>query len=134
MKGQANTPTPLLGKRPLGTFALPPPWGGREVRSCVYSLSSVALTFAVPPAPTANVLSQTLKPDFSSLILWSPGASLSVEGVLPMYLSSTVMSAPSGVDFTSTEENVESTPFAGMAGAEDECVIVGSAAGLTSLA
>jgi hypothetical protein len=35
----------------------------------LYSLSNVALTFAVAPAPTANVLSQTLKPDFSSLIL-----------------------------------------------------------------
>src|SRR6267143_2528296 len=112
MKGQANTPAPLLGKRLLGTFALPPPWGGREVRSCVYSLSSVALTFAVPPAPTASVLSQDLKPDFSSLILWSPGESLSVEGVLPTYLSSIVISAPSGVDFTSTEENAGSAPFA----------------------
>src|SRR5216684_5338641 len=121
MKGQANTPTPLLGKRPLGTFALPPPWGGREVRSCVYSLSSVALTFAFPPAPTANVLSQTLKPDFSSLILWSPGASLSVEGVLPMYLSSTVMSAPSGVDFTSTEESAGSAAAPGPA---DGCATV----------
>src|SRR6266851_3577950 len=98
-----------------------------------YCLSSVALTFAFPPAPTANVLSQTLKPDFSSLILWSPGASLSVEGVLPMYLSSTVMSAPSGVDFTSTEESVESTPFADVAGAADGCAIAESAVGLTSL-
>src|SRR5713226_5267932 len=97
-----------------------------------YCLSSVALTFAFPPAPTANVLSQALKPDFSSLILWSPGASLSVEGVLPMYLSSTVMSAPSGVDFTSTEESVES-PVADVAGAADGCARVGSAAGLTSL-
>src|SRR5216684_1855115 len=130
MKGQANTPRQLLGKRPLGTFALPPPWGGREVRSCVYSLSSVALTFAFPPAPTANVLSQTLKPDFSSLILWSPGASLRVEGVLPMYLSSTVMSAPSGVDFTSTKETIESVPLTGPAGG---CAAVGSTAGLTSL-
>src|SRR5229473_157721 len=132
MKGQANTPRQLLGKRPLGTFALPPPWGGRKVRSCVYSLSSVALTFAVP-VPTANVLSQALKPDFSSLILWSPGASLSVEGVLPMYLSSTVMSAPSGVDFTSTEESVESMPFEDMTGAADGCPTAGSATGLLSL-
>src|SRR5258707_9381510 len=98
----------------------------------IYSLSRVALTFAVPPAPTANVLSQALKPDFSSLILWSPGASLSVDGVLPMYLLSTVMSAPSGMDFTSTEESVESTPFADMVGAADGCAIVGSAAGLAS--
>src|SRR6267143_3755077 len=130
MKGQANTPAPLLGKRLLGTFALPPPWGGREVRSCVYSLSSVALTFAVPPTPTANVLSQTLKPDFSSLILWSPGASFSVDGVLPTYLSSTVMSAPSGVDFTST---VGSAPLMGAPGPAGGCATVGSAADLTSL-
>src|SRR5258708_6119036 len=130
MKGQANRPTPLRGRRLLGTFALPPPCGGREVRSCVYSLSSVALTFAVPPAPTANVLSQTLKPDFSSLILWSPAASLSVEGVLPMYLSSTVMSAPSGVDFTSTVGSAPLTDAPGPAGC---CPTVGSAVGLTSL-
>src|SRR5260370_37387029 len=98
-----------------------------------YSLSSVALTFAVPPAPTANVLSQALKPDFSSLILWSPGASLSVEGVLPMYLSSTVMSAPSGVDFTSTEESMESTPLVATIGT-DAGGAPGSAAALTAFA
>src|SRR5713226_8014208 len=95
-----------------------------------YCLSSVALTFAFPPAPTANILSQALKPDFSSLILWSPGASFSVDGVLPMYLSSTVMSAPSGVDFTST---VGSAPLTGAPGPADCGPTVGSAAGLTSL-
>src|SRR5260370_21416479 len=95
-----------------------------------YSLSSVALTFAVPPAPTANVLSQTLKPDFSSLILWSPAASLSVEGVLPMYLSSTVMSAPSGVDFTST---VGAPPLTNAPGPAGCCPTVVSAGGLTSM-
>ena len=46
--------------------------------------SSVASTFAVAPAPTVMVLSQVLKPDFSSLILWSPAANRSDDGVLPM--------------------------------------------------
>jgi hypothetical protein len=47
-----------------------------------------------------------------------PGASLRVDGVLPIYLSSTVMSAPSGVDFTSTDET---------AGAGSVCVAAGEA-------
>ncbi len=76
-----------------------------------YSFSNVGLTVVVAPALTVKVLSQGLKPGFSSLILWSPAASLSVEGVLPMYFSSTVMSAASGVDFTSTEESTGSPPF-----------------------
>src|SRR5207302_4199000 len=53
--------------------------------------------FTVAPALTVIVLSQVLKPDFSSLILCSPAASLNDEAVLPMNFSSTVISAPSGV-------------------------------------
>src|SRR5712671_6574210 len=76
-----------------------------------YSFSSVASTVAVAPALTVMVLSQVLKPDFPSLILWSPTASRSDEGVLPMNFSSTVISAPSGVDLMSTVENAASNPF-----------------------
>src|SRR5258706_5233701 len=76
-----------------------------------YSFSSVASTLAVAAAPTVNVLSHVLKPDFPSLILWSPTASRIDEGVLPMNLSSTVISAPSGVDLMSTVESVASKPF-----------------------
>jgi hypothetical protein len=36
-------------------------------------LSSVGFTVAVVTPFTVKVLSQTLKPDFSNLILWSPG-------------------------------------------------------------
>src|SRR5260221_14611900 len=76
-----------------------------------YSFSSVASTVAVAPALTVMVLSQVLKPDFPSLILWSPTASRSDEGVLPMNFSSTVISAPSGVDFISTVESAAVEPF-----------------------
>jgi len=41
----------------------------KSVLLCFYSLSSVAVTFAVAPVPTAKVLSHALKPGFSSLIL-----------------------------------------------------------------
>src|SRR6267378_4717881 len=110
-------------------------WGGFDMelnlgrRSPAYSLSNVALTFAVAPAPIANVLSHTLKPDFSNLTLWSPAGSLSVEGVLPIYFSSIVISAPSGLDFTSTEESTES---ALVAGAADPCATVASITGLSA--
>src|SRR6266704_2590934 len=76
-----------------------------------YSFSSVASTVAVAPALTVMVLSQVLKPDFPNLILWSPTASRNDEGVLPMNLSSTVISAPSGVDLMSTVETAASKPF-----------------------
>src|SRR5467141_2738972 len=75
-----------------------------------YSFSSVAFTVAVAPALTVMVLSQVLKPDFSSLILWSPAVSRSDEGVLPMNFSSTVISAPSGADLTSTVESAGTAP------------------------
>src|SRR5256714_8523331 len=41
-------------------------------------------------ALTVMALSQVLNPDFTSLILWSPTASRSDEGVLPMNFSSRV--------------------------------------------
>ena len=44
----------------------------------------MALTVGVAPEPTVKVLSHILKPGFSTLTLWSPAASFSVEGVLPM--------------------------------------------------
>src|SRR5216684_7411358 len=96
-----------------------------------YSLSSVGLNVAVAPTLTVKVLSQVLKPAFSNFILWSPAASFRVEGVLPMYFSSTVMSAPSGVDLTSTEESTGSLPFALCAATADCCAIAESAVGLT---
>ncbi len=66
---------------------------------------------AVAPGFTVMVLSQVLKPDFASLILWSPTASRSDDGVLPMNFSSTVISAPSGVDLRSTVESTGSAPL-----------------------
>jgi len=57
------------------------------------------------PEANVTVRRQDLKPGFSTEIMWSPGASFSVEGVLPTYLPSTVTSAPWGVDFTVTEED-----------------------------
>ncbi len=44
-----------------------------------HCFSSVASTVAVPPLLTVKVLSQGLKPGFSSLILWSPVESRNVE-------------------------------------------------------
>lgn len=89
-------------------------------RRLAYSFSSVGLTVADAPELTLKVLSHVLKPDFSSLILWSPAASFNVEGVLPIYLPSTVISAPSGFDFTSTVQSTGSAPFALCAAAAPE--------------
>src|SRR6266478_7739320 len=96
---------------------------GKQGKKCArpYScFSSVAFTVAVAPAFTVIVLSQVLKPDFPNFILWSPTASRSDEGVLPMNFSSTVISAPSGVDLISTVESAGSVPL-------PFCVAAGSA-------
>src|SRR5260370_13312630 len=93
-----NLPLIYCEYRPLGVYAS-------------YSFSSVASTVAVAPALTVMVLSQVLKPGFPSLILWSPTFSRRDEGVLPINLSSTIISAPSGVDFRSTAESAGSAPF-----------------------
>jgi hypothetical protein len=60
-----------------------------------------ALTVALAPTVTVRVFCQGVNPLFSNLTWWSPGARRRVDGVFPMYLSSTVMSAPSGVDLMS---------------------------------
>src|SRR5437867_10576389 len=82
--------------------------------SCFSSVGSIV---AVAPAPTVRVLSQILNPDFSNLILWSPATNRSDDGVLPMNLSSTVISAPADVDLISPVESTASEPFPFCAGA-----------------
>src|SRR2546426_6716456 len=96
---------------------------GLSSSSCKnHCFSSVASTIAVPPLLTVKVLSQGLKPGFSSLILWSPAESRNVDGVLPMYLSSTVISAPSGADLISIVESAASMPFADCGAGATSCL------------
>jgi hypothetical protein len=66
--------------------------------------SRVASRFKVLAGPTVRVRCHDLKPDFSINIVWSPGPSFTVDGVLPANLPSIVMSAPSGVDLIVTVE------------------------------
>src|SRR5271170_1350453 len=69
------------------------------------AFSSVAFSVTSLPALSAMVRCQLLKPDDPTEIMWSPGDSFSVEGVLPTNLPSTLMSAPSGMDLTTTLAN-----------------------------
>ena len=76
-----------------------------------------ALTVALAPTVTVRVFCQGVNPLFSTLTWWSPGARRSVDGVFPMYLSSTVMSAPSGVDLMSIADSGDGLSDATGAGA-----------------
>ena len=64
--------------------------------------SRVPLIVVVPPLVTVMVRSQLWKPLLPMLMVWSPGGSRRIAGALPENLPSTVISAPSGVDFTVT--------------------------------
>ena len=76
-----------------------------------------ALTVALAPTVTVRVFCQGVNPLFATLTWWSPGARRSVDGVFPMYLSSTVMSAPSGVDLMSIADSGDALADAAGAGA-----------------
>lgn len=84
---------------------------GFSAKRCEQNIREVPATVARSPLLTVSVFSQDLNPDFSSFTLWSPAAKRRVEGVLPIYFLSTVISAPSGVDLMSMEDNDGSAPI-----------------------
>ena len=84
----------------------------RHNRYC--ALVRAASMVTIPPGLTVIVRFQGKKPAFSNRIVWSPGARRTVEGVLPIYLPSTVTSAPGGSVFSTAV--VRSSLEAGCAG------------------
>src|SRR5258708_3383518 len=76
--------------------------------------------FRLDPAVTVMVRSHVLKPAFSIAILWSPGPMFTIEGVLPTYFPSTVMSAPPGSDRIDTGRRWVSAGGSVGSGAGDE--------------
>jgi len=65
-----------------------------------YGFTKVATMVEFPPAVTVIVRCQGVISSFSIEIWCSPGVNWIVDGVLPIYLPSTFMSQPGGVDFT----------------------------------
>jgi len=77
-----------------------PPEGVSLLR--LYGFTKVASMVEFPPAVTVIVRCQGVRFSFSTETRCSPGVNWIVDGVLPMYLPSTFMSQPGGVDFTIT--------------------------------
>ena len=81
----------------------------------------------ISPGVIVSVLSHGLNPGFSNLIAWSPTERCKVVGVLPTYLASMLISAPSGLDFNSIVETIVSADAA--AGVEEIALSVFAASG-----
>src|ERR1043165_3808837 len=67
----------------------------------------------LPVGLTVMIRSQVLNPDLETAILCSPGASWIVEGVVPINLSSPVISPPSGTDFIVTADVADAGSLSG---------------------
>jgi hypothetical protein len=83
----------------------------------------VALTVSSDPGDTVRFRVQGTKPDNEKLTAWAPGPRLIMDGVLPTYFPSKVISAPEGVEVKLHFTSPGTTPCA------DSACGTGAAAG-----